>query len=362
MEEEAEQHVEVDKEEEDVSSASDDDDADDRVFLGFVDPSERGDRNADFLSVIGGRPSFPHWPRAAGEATSLLSCCESCGAGLVLLCQVFAPLDWISPNAFHRFVYVLVCTRPACWRSSKRCVSVLRIQWREGQIPSPPKAVCFVCGKPATKACSRCHRRHYCSAAHQVIDWKQGGHKRRCGSEVDGAAAPQWTRAADDPSFVLKRLVMVSEEEERPERFADAEEEKEGEQAGEAISATASGAAVAKAIGLSSEAEAMQRAVKADSVFLRFQARTKLAQDQVLRYCFGAKRPLWVNSERQLIGSPPDCVCGSRRVFELQVMPQVLFYLDLDSREETAMDWSSIVVYSCERSCEASFAEFAFVH
>lgn len=33
-------------------------------------------------------------------------------------------------------------------------------------------------------------------------------------------------------------------------------------------------------------------------------------------------------------------------------MPQLLYYLDLESApEETAMDWASVMVYACEKSC-----------
>lgn len=61
--------------------------------------------------------------------------------------------------------------------------------------------------------------------------------------------------------------------------------------------------------------------------------------------------PLWVSDE----GKPskddiPRCKCGSERVFEFQIMPQLLNYLHVDSLEESA-DWGTLLVYTCAQSC-----------
>jgi hypothetical protein len=75
--------------------------------------------------------------------------------------------------------------------------------------------------------------------------------------------------------------------------------------------------------------------------------------DQILRYCFGAPRPLWVHAASQLgivsfshphrffvdvlfvlsVGDPPACDnCGGKRVFELQLLPQVMASCLMTSR------------------------------
>jgi len=43
---------------------------------------------------------------------------------------------------------------------------------------------CCVCDEPGGKHCTKCKSRFYCSKKCQVIDWKEGGHKARCGQLV----------------------------------------------------------------------------------------------------------------------------------------------------------------------------------
>ena len=49
----------------------------------------------------------------------------------------------------------------------------------------------------------------------------------------------------------------------------------------------------------------------------------------------------------------PNCeICGYKRVFEFQIMPQLLSVLKLDtSLNEKSVDWGVLAVYTCENSC-----------
>lgn len=81
-----------------------------------------------------------------------------------------------------------------------------------------------------------------------------------------------------------------------------------------------------------------------DKVFARFKKRTADAPDQVLRYERGGT-PLWLSPI--VPQTVPDCErCGSRRVFEFQVMPQLLSFLERDE-----LDWGTLACYTCEASC-----------
>lgn len=339
----------------DSESLSDEEESGQPVFLGFAVDEADDDGGAEFPSTIGG---LPFWPKSvaplAGRSEEFL--CKTCQQSMPLLCQVYAPLDWIDV-AYHRFISLFVCTRATCW-SKKDCVLALRSQLRKDEPPVDVKAItlCSVCGKPAFKACGKCHTRHYCSSGHQVIDWK-AGHKLCCGK---GEEEPR-RNFEEDGLVTLKRMVIESEEEKY-----EFDKESVLEMAN-ANSALVSVDTRAKLAPLTPEQmKLMENSKKADSTFLKFQHRTQNYQDQILRYSFGAKKPLWVNSERQLIGAPPCCpLCGAKRVYEFQVMPQLLYFLKVDVREETAMDWSSLIVYSCEKSCEPldGYAlEFVFIH
>lgn len=38
----------------------------------------------------------------------------------------------------------------------------------------------------------------------------------------------------------------------------------------------------------------------------------------------------------------------------LQIMPQLLHYMDIDAGDPESPDWASIAVYSCPKSCTAT--------
>uniref|UniRef100_A0A915JVC9 Programmed cell death protein 2 C-terminal domain-containing protein n=1 Tax=Romanomermis culicivorax TaxID=13658 RepID=A0A915JVC9_ROMCU len=47
----------------------------------------------------------------------------------------------------------------------------------------------------------------------------------------------------------------------------------------------------------------------------------------------------------------PDCsVCGAPRIFEFQVMPHLLHYLNVDDVGKS-LDWATVAVYTCSESC-----------
>lgn len=105
-----------------------------------------------------------------------------------------------------------------------------------------------------------------------------------------------------------------------------------------------------------------------DKTFSRFSKIVSHASDQVIRYERGGQ-PLWGSSNAQLSDDAlsPCERCRGRRIFEVQVMPQIIFLLeqeamasdakpsmsikDLARRLRDDMDWVTVVVYTCENSC-----------
>ncbi len=54
--------------------------------------------------------------------------------------------------------------------------------------------------------------------------------------------------------------------------------------------------------------------------------------------------------------SVPNCShCGSKRVFEFQVNPQLLNYLGIEESKSvlSSIDWAGLYVYTCSKSCKA---------
>ncbi len=64
--------------------------------------------------------------------------------------------------------------------------------------------------------------------------------------------------------------------------------------------------------------------------------------------------PLWVCEQ----GKPgpqdiPPCPhCATPRTCEFQVMPQILNYLNLDHSDPDALDFGTLLVYTCPRNCK----------
>lgn len=106
--------------------------------------------------------------------------------------------------------------------------------------------------------------------------------------------------------------------------------------------------------------------------WVAFQAQLTSAPDQVLRYwrASGAKA-LWPSLEGQpkVSDIPPCSNCGGPRIFEFQLLPQLLYFLGVQNEADTdSLDWATIAVYSCAGSCgkrgsesEAYVEEFPWV-
>lgn len=99
---------------------------------------------------------------------------------------------------------------------------------------------------------------------------------------------------------------------------------------------------------------------KLDKDFKQFQRRIGANPDQIVRYQRGGD-PLFASPVKP--AQIPDCIlCKSPRNFEFQLMPQLLAYLDVDSVEKS-IDWATVLVYTCKRSCSFSkgyASEFLF--
>ena len=59
----------------------------------------------------------------------------------------------------------------------------------------------------------------------------------------------------------------------------------------------------------------------------------------------------------QTVSDVARCACGARRVFEVQLLPTLLSFVDLDDEVDLAQlrdckEWSSVLIYTCEASCE----------
>ena len=178
--------------------------------------------------------------------------------------------------------------------------------------------------------CGRCRAVSYCGQSHQKLDWR-AGHKQQCGASGEQKSSVKWA---------LGEGLLVMEEEPGTEELDDQEEERlrgmleleGGVEAGE------------------EEWEEIERGQKEDKVMEKFKKRLRRCPDQVLRY---ERRGRPLQCSAQPLQPPPACSkCGGQRTFEFSVMPQLLSELGLsDTCDNGGLDWGSVHVYTCDRSC-----------
>jgi len=85
-----------------------------------------------------------------------------------------------------------------------------------------------------------------------------------------------------------------------------------------------------------------------------FHVMLKSDPDQVLRYCYDeGARPLWPSvTHAPSEGNVPCCErCGAPRRFEFQILPTIISKFDIDAEGDYALDFGSIAVYTCSKSC-----------
>lgn len=322
------------------------DDGDTSVDLGFA---EKCDNQAFltslfFPSKIGGRPAWLRWDSLP---TSDVLQCANCRKQLILLCQIYVPLELpvgsdIS-QLHHRTLYLFCCRNGPCSKY-KSTIKVLRTE--RVQKPDEPNyeesdlseaelldkcrqqesqySLCNVCGCHGDKVCSSCRKVKYCCKDHQTLDWKCQ-HKKECQGKAGDFNTDQHQLLFNEYEIVIEaepkeKLKKVDLSELKP---ADPKLERDLLKIGDQ---------------------------KTDEAFINFKIRVEREPEQVIRYDLG-KKPLWVSSENVPgDGDIPDCCCGAKRQFEFQVLPQMINYLGVETTIDS-IDWGTLCVFTCSNNC-----------
>ncbi|KAL8236207.1 hypothetical protein R6Q59_017288 [Mikania micrantha] len=344
------------------------------VALGFVEKPkhEWSLLRHLFPSKAGGTPA---WLNPINLPSGKSCLCDICGEPLRFLLQAYAPLSE-KESTFHRTLFVFMCTSMLCllqdqheqWKhhpeKGSRSIKVFRCQLPcHNQFYSsvPPKndgsdkpigtaaPLCSWCGTwKGDKVCSNCKRARYCSKIHQAIHWSST-HKSQCRT-VDLMLQASNSGPASSSEDIPKAASNAS----WPEYEIIIEDESEFDSEVSNINA------YGKALRNDNEDEGDAKS------WAYFTQRIARAPEQVLRYSrHDTSKPLWP----MLSGQPskaeiPKCSsCGSHRVFEFQILPQLLYYFNVKN-DSNSLDWATIAVFTCEASCDGSLAyeeEFSWV-
>ncbi|XP_067149502.1 programmed cell death protein 2 isoform X2 [Apteryx mantelli] len=267
------------------------------VELGFAGAAAPGEawrlRSAHFPSKVGGRPA---WLGEAGLPGPAALRCGRCAQPCALLLQLYAPLPGRA-DAFHRSLFVFACRGAACYR--------------------PP------------------------------------GPRGPLRGDLEDAVP-------DHNEFLFPEYEILIEPEE-PESPADSSVDPDDEEGAVDTSENSDKQEELRATGSANEAlecldeetlEAMAKhETEDDKIFQKFKERIAAEPEQIIRYCRGGEGPIWVSGENIPEEKDiPNCSCGAKRIFEFQIMPQLLNHLKVDSLGES-IDWGTLAVYTCANNC-----------
>ncbi|KAG1681100.1 hypothetical protein FOA52_015540 [Chlamydomonas sp. UWO 241] len=312
--------------------AADDDASDDgselEWMLGFVDEPEHPTAllRHRFPSKVGGRPAWLN-PRDLPTGEQLT--CGVTGQTMDFLLQVYAPPPeeaGANEGAFHRTVYLFVSPEG-------------------GKLTEPGAVRAMRCQLPRANEFYGAQAQ----AAASPADAADGDDDE----DDDGAEGGGGARAARAPRLYAELELIVEGE-------GDAEgDAREDEEVARLLAAYEARVAAEGPVGEeecpADVVQSVEDATGADRAhYAAWAARVAPCPGQCLRYCFSeAASPLCPSPAGipDAASIPPCGRCGGPRVFEFQVMPQLLNYLGADEDDERALDFGTIAVYSCKASC-----------
>eukprot|EP00339_Tiarina_fusa_P027702 CAMPEP_0117062842 /NCGR_PEP_ID=MMETSP0472-20121206/43818_1 /TAXON_ID=693140 ORGANISM="Tiarina fusus, Strain LIS" /NCGR_SAMPLE_ID=MMETSP0472 /ASSEMBLY_ACC=CAM_ASM_000603 /LENGTH=331 /DNA_ID=CAMNT_0004782207 /DNA_START=17 /DNA_END=1009 /DNA_ORIENTATION=- len=200
---------------------------DEEIQLGFVEEVPDDELHLllpeYFPSKVGGKPSWIGGTALTTEQTA----CPLCNQTMPLLMQLYAPLNSVNEQAYHRIIFVLCCKNPICHNKPSPPIRVFRSQFAKDNpfididedsdsdhenFVEPPadqfsflEGTCEICGWQAMKHCAKCKQLRYCNREHQVGDWKNG-HNSECEKIITQATGQlQKTLIPDIPEAPIQQ-------------------------------------------------------------------------------------------------------------------------------------------------------------
>ena len=296
----------------------DDDDADDLEWsLGFLErPIDvEALRRHHFPSKAGGAPAWLDPVRVPYEEELR----TARGERMDFLLQVYAPVDE-EHSAFHRTIYVFVSPHGGETHEAGGARAF------RGQLP---RANAYYDWNPTPNG----------GEVNGLGAALEATRRRRCDWWDVSASECETTMRAPTRAFEEYELVVETEE-----RADENEEEL-------LANATEVGADMS-----AEDLEAIEQEVvdKDMEQLATFHVMLHKDPEQVLRYCPepGAK-PTWPSvTHAPNTDNIPSCArCGAPRKFEFQILPTLVSQLGVDSESDYALDFGSMAVYTCSKSC-----------
>ena len=286
--------------------------------LGFLERArdETTTRRERFPSKAGGAPAWLDPVRVPYDEELR----AEDGETLDFLLQVYAPVDE-EPTAFHRTVYVFASSSGGETHGPRGCRAF------RGQLP----------------------RENAYYAWDPLPEGMLGRELSREEADARRARCDRWDVSAREceaemraPTKTYPEYELVVETEERDEMDASEAMKYVNGTGGEDMTADDVEEIEAEVVNKDMEQLAT------------FHVMLKNDPDQVLRYCPepGAK-PVWPSVTHAPNTDVIPCCerCGAPRKFEFQILPTIISQLGVDAESDYALDFGSVAVYTCSKSC-----------
>ncbi|KAL9260547.1 Programmed cell death protein 2-like-like protein [Drosera capensis] len=329
-----------------------------------------------YTTKVGG---FPDWPYPKLFLTSHVLRCSSCGSGMCLIAQVYAPVSGVNLKINERVIYVFGCTGLLCrsWcavrvQKSESNVDSESVQKQTASTDVPSETV------PNTKwwddACSFASGGVDDLTDDDDMDLEELGKAlSQAGGVASGSSRQNLKKEVESSQKTRNQVprpieVEFSKNRVLPCFYIYTEQEKSSKN-DTALCPIWSSLSI-KDKGDADDGQSQQetwepegyeydRALNADRTYLKFKKRIDAYPEQCLRYSLGG-RPLLATGE---LGDPGACsLCGGPRHYEMQLMPPLLYFL-----QEAAVkwqkdlldhwNWMTLIVYTCQKSCHTKTDE-----
>ncbi|KAL1215452.1 hypothetical protein V5N11_021879 [Cardamine amara subsp. amara] len=324
-----------------------------------------------YTTKIGGLPDLPPLPNDALRP-ELLNCL-ACGSKLSLVAQVYAPISTENSDFKERTLYIFGCLMPKCGTSEQ--------SWRAFSVQKTikDKDSSGIEDSPVSSPLNTASKTHWldnvdsdddedfdleslAKAIAEASTTVTSNSKKHKSKPIDNASSG--AKAKPSP---LKSETKVETGAVVPCFYIYTKEEISSKEIDRFSMNYSSLSIKDKETGNNDESEFEEawedekyeydKALNADRTYLKFKKRIDANPEQCFRYSYGGK-PLVAMDD---LISPDKCRnCESPRLFEMQLMPPLIYFLHegvVDKGLKQSLDnwdWMTLMVYTCSKGCANS--------
>lgn len=313
------------------------------VLLGVIDEEiTTAIQTSCFLNKIGGHPDF-----IEGLKGSVV--CGLCQSTQNLVTQIYCPLDG---SKYHRTLFIFCCRKPGCWSKSSGWTVL-----RQMLIDESHKTINGTKADPVTSWGDDANEWNLDDSFSSLsLSTNAKFTEEDSDSPINHEVAKTESRTPLNIKYSLPACFQHTCSTSYQSYYVNVFDEidcvnqsnvpsAKYDNLDEAITSHCNLDDMATMTGKCKIAvEKYEPADHQDKIFHKFLKTVKLFPKQVMRYCYSGSPLL----SKDITILPTHCSCGSKRVFEAQLMPALLPYL---KDGDTMIEFSTVLIYTCSRNC-----------